>query len=186
MANVLVKGVRVAFLNKALKAASIQGTGGAPKYSVSLVWPAGEAPASLVEAVKAAIAETWPQGLPADARKPIRTGETKNWLPEGHDFVNCSSAEAPTIFNTKGESISMPNDPELVSGAVCDVLVGVYTYNKAGNKGVGYGLEAIKITDAAFEPLQGGKPSEQDYRAMLGVSDAQPSTPAATANDNPW
>lgn len=183
-----VPNVQVAFLDKALTKTAPKGTNNDPKHTVAVVFDGNNVPAEINELINSAIREKFPNGLPEGSRPPIRR-EKKAWLPEGKAFINASSAYCPQIFDrATGEEITMPNDPRLKSGAFCDVLINSYGYDKAGNRGVGYGLNGILVHDTPFEEFRGS--GGVDAAAMFGVGGTQHSTQTtdntSTSQDSAW
>lgn len=188
----VIKDVQVAFLDKALTKQAMKGTTNSPKYSVSILWPDGKTPEGIREGVQAAISKKWTSGsLPEGARKPFRTGEKKSWLPEGSTFINAKSEYMPDVYVEAdgNEKITMPNDPRLVSGSYCDVILDAYGYDNAGNRGVGYGLTGILIKNKKFAAISGSRPDTSAMFGFDGTSDsasAPASQEAAPQADDAW
>lgn len=179
METVRLTNVRVGHLDKVLTKSAPKGTTNEPKFSCAICFDSENVPQEINAMISSAIAEGFPNGYPAGARPPIRR-DKKAWLPDGLAFFTASTQYAPQVFDkSTGEEITMPNDRRLKSGAYCDVLIKPYTYNKAGNIGVGYSLDGILVLDTPFEefPKAGGV----DAAAMFGLG--QPQTQAATAGN---
>jgi len=139
--------------------------GGDPKYSVSILIPksAKDDIKRIQEAIKAtatANAHVWNGRVPADLRNPLRDGDIdKPNYPEyaGHYFINASSKQMPGVVGPDGRT---PVE-YLVSGDYGRVTVQFYAYNRAGNKGVGCGLQNIQWLREG-EPLGGGRSKPED------------------------
>lgn len=114
----------------------------------------------------------WPKGM----RLPFRKGEEKDYEGYGPDviFVSASSKMKPGLVDQNVQPILDQN--EFYSGCYARATVTCYYYDKAGNKGVAFGLRNIqKIRDG--EPFSGKNKPENDFDALAITEE----TPAATA-----
>lgn len=125
--------------------------GSEPKYSVVMLFDKKTDLTPMKKAVKAAIVSKWgadkakwPKGL----RMPFRDGSEKSDLDgyEGCIFVSASSKTQPGIVDQRLEEVI---DQEVVyAGCYARAEVFAFPYDRAGNKGVSFGLNHIqKIKD---------------------------------------
>lgn len=180
--NIVIKNVQVGFLDKVLTKRTIPGTDNDPKYSATVILRKGEVPTELTVAINEAIAAKWPNGYPENAR-PVLRNDKKSWLPDGCCFFNMKTDYKPAVYwEPDGSEIEMPNDERLVSGRYCDVVVGVYAYSKAGNKGIGFSLDGLLVKDTPFEKVMGE--GGVDAAALLGIKPATRTSNPTTTSDN--
>lgn len=116
------------------------------------------------------------QELSQIATKCLQESEFKGHLPQGGNWpliaVDPTAHEghlpAHTAFNTKtylgapqivdanGQTLDpMVYGSMLYPGAIVRVLVHAYAFNKAGNKGIAFGLDGVQIVDATAPRLPG-------------------------------
>lgn len=103
----------------------------------------------------------WPKNL----RLPFRKGEEKDYEGYGPDvvFVTASSKIKPGLVDHNVQPILDQN--EFYSGCYARATLSAYYYDKAGNKGVAFGLRNIqKIKDG--EPFSGKNKPENDFDAL--------------------
>lgn len=85
---------------------------------------------------------------------PLRDGDIEKDSPEyeGCMFMNASSKNPPVVVDEDRKAVI--NAREVYSGCYGRVSVNLFAYNKAGNKGIGVGLNAVQKT-ADGEPFGG-------------------------------
>lgn len=139
-----------------------------PKYSVALLIPKQDK--VTIEKFKKAIAlatengkPLWGGKVPPNLKNPMRDGDVErpdDPVYKGHMFVNASSSNPPDIVDRNRDPII---DKSLCySGCYARVSVNMFAFNKAGNRGIGAGLNNIQVV--ADGPRLGGKASaEEDF-----------------------
>jgi hypothetical protein len=137
-----------------------------PKYRMSLLFPKTTDLSVLKEAIKEVAKEKWGDKLPKSLRNPIRDGDEKDALPGYADnfFINVTSTLRPTIINTKGqELIEADIGPDgFYAGCYARCSLSIYAYDKAGNRGVSFGLQNIQKV-AEGEPFSGRTRATDDF-----------------------
>lgn len=142
-----------------------------PKYSVSLLIPKSDK--VTIKKINAAIEAAKKEGekilagksgkIPANIKLPLRDGdEERPDLPEyaGHYFVNANSTQKPGIVDQNVEPVM--DQSEVYSGCYARASINFFAFDKAGNKGIGCGLNNIqKLADG--EPLSGRSRAEDDF-----------------------
>lgn len=138
------------------------------KYNVSLLIP--KADTATVDKIKKAIEEACADyksknngKLPKNFKMPLRDGDEEREEDDayaGHYFVNASSLRQPLVLDADKEEIL--DKDEFYSGCYGRAVINFYFFDKAGNKGVASGLNAVmKLKDG--EPLGGGGASADDF-----------------------
>jgi len=130
--------------------------GGRALYGVVLVFDEKEDLTALKEAVVAAAVDKWGDkaaGLlrAGKLRNPFRDGEEKDY-PTGSTFISARSEHKPAVFRKhldpdSGEPVEIDGDTSdsgVYPGCVVRALVHAYAYDRAGNKGVTFGLDGIQ------------------------------------------
>ena len=127
---------------------------GEPKYSASLVFPAGTDLSALKAAVKEVAEEKWGDKLPAllkagKIRLPFRTDGEEKGYPEGSTFINARTTRRPQIATTipdaDGRPMLLTDESKIYPGAIVRASLTAFTYNVSGNQGVGFGLNNIQF-----------------------------------------
>lgn len=125
------------------------------KFSVSVLIPKTDT--VLITKIKKLIAELvkekWSSKKPAKLDNPLRDGDELDDEGErirgseyaGHYYLSCKAKKRPTCVTQKKEIIDLDNlEEQIYSGCYAIVSVNFYTFEKAANKGVGVGLNAIQ------------------------------------------
>jgi len=148
------------------------------KYSISMLFPKTTDLTPLKLAVRKAIEgkwgtdqAKWPKGL----RLPFRDGNEKDY--DGYKdtvFCTASSEQKPGLVDQNVEDII--DQGEFYGGCYARATINAFAYDKAGNKGVAFGLRNIqKIRDgAAFS----GKTDPKDDFDAIKLEDAGDGAPA--------
>lgn len=144
-----------------------------PKYSVCLLIPKSDT--ATVKKIKTAIEAAKTAGekllvnnngkIPTTIKLPLRDGDEERDAPEyaGHWFVNANSTQKPGIVDKDVNPIL--DQSEVYSGCYARASINFYAFNKAGNKGIGCGLNNIqKLADG--EALSGRSRAEEDFEAF--------------------
>lgn len=166
---------------------------GKNEYSIQVLVPKSDEQtiASLKAAAKEAIAANWPTP-PKGLRNPLRDGDTETKQdgspldPEytGHYFFNAkclADKHKPTVIDTNGNELFEVDSVK--SGDYFRVSVNAYAYDKAGNRGVSFGLNNVQLV-AKGEQLGSTRQSAQDE---FGVSaPAKPAEVGSEVADDDW
>ena len=133
---------------------------GDAKYSALLLIPKDdEETVSLMKeaannAAKEGAARLWSGKIPKNLRSPLRDGDEEKDTEEHPEyancyFLNCSSKKKPTVVRSMGKGQFVEIGPDdIKAGNYVKVDLNFYAYDKAGNKGVGVGLNNVfKVKD---------------------------------------
>jgi hypothetical protein len=145
-----------------------------PKYSVCLLIPKSDT--ATVKKINAAIEAAKKAGekilvnqngkMPTNLKMPLRDGdEERADAPEyaGHWFINANSAQKPGVVDQNVNPVL--DQSEVYSGCYARASINFFAFNKAGNKGIGCGLNNVqKLADG--EPLSGRTRAEDDFDAV--------------------
>lgn len=160
------------------------GSTGEPKYRVTMLFGKKQDITSLKQIANAAAVKKWgadkakwPKGL----RSPFRDGSEKDYEGYGADTVFCSASSKmkPGVVDQKVQPIIEPN--EFYGGCYARATITAFAYDKAGNRGVSFGLRNVQKTRDG-EPFSGASKPENDFDAIDVPSDAAGSG-ASAAND---
>lgn len=115
----------------------------------------------------------WFHGL----RNPIRNGDEKSELDgyEGCMFASATTKMQPGVVDAQLNRIisDAPDIDGFYSGCYARATVTAYGYDKAGNKGVAFGLQNLqKLADG--EPFSGRARAENDFEAIETADEGQP------------
>lgn len=133
----------------------MEGNAGDPKYSCTLLFPAGADLTVLNQAAADAARAKFGQGVNLKGlRKPFREQGDKDFdgFEAGAVYINCSSQYKPPIFSENKDKIEA-TDPRVYAGMWVRAKVTCYAYDQAGNKGVAFGLVSLQrlADDEAFK-----------------------------------
>lgn len=139
-----------------------------PKYKITMLFPKGTDLSALHAMAKAAAAEKWPDPSkrPNNLRNPFRDGDVDK--PDvagypGNIFVGASSKMRPGVVDQNLQPILSEDD--IYAGCWCRAQVTCFAYDKAGNRGVAFGLQNLqKVRDD--EPFSGRAPAETVFDAL--------------------
>ena len=122
-------------------------TGDAAKYSITMLFDAKADLVPMKNAVRAAVTAKWgpdqakwPKGL----RMPFRKGEEKDYEGYGPGivFVSATSKQKPGLVDQDVQPIIDPS--EFYGGCYAKATINAFAYDKAGNRGVAFGLQNIQ------------------------------------------
>jgi hypothetical protein len=141
---------RAAFISlfRATSMKNADGSDSAPKFSIRAVFPPKADLSALKKEAQRAATEKWGDKIPKTLRNPFRLNEELDnpIVGFGDDWVVMSfSANAdrrPGIVDNKVQDIV--DDVEVYAGAWYRAQVNAYAYDKAGNKGVAFGLQNVQ------------------------------------------
>ena len=141
--------------------------GGDPKYSAALVFLAGTDIGALKRAALEALQERWGTKVEdmlrqRQLRLPFRDGIEKGY-PDGSAFINVTTQQRPGLVDQRVQPIIDPST--LYPGCIVRASVRAFTYDKAGNRGVSFGLLNIqKMRDG--DRLDSRTRPEDDFDAV--------------------
>lgn len=163
--NIITPTFRCSF-PELFEAKKMEGTAGEPKFSVVMVFPKTVDIKALKDLAAAAIEEKYGRDpvtkklkTPPNFRNPFRDGDTEmtaEGAPKypGCIFVSASSQKQPGIVGPANVPLTNPN--EVYGGMYARAYVNCYVYDKSGNRGVAFGLQALQKTKDG-EPFGGGR-----------------------------
>lgn len=148
------------------------------KYSVSIIIPKSDTAvlAKIKEGIRAAaqagksVIGNTPQ---ARIKPPLRDGDLERADDEAYAnsfFINATSSKKPGIvrkekINGENKLVEVTNEEEVYSGCYAYVSINFYAFNKAGNVGIGAGLNnVLKTRDGGF--LGGRASAETDFAGI--------------------
>ena len=174
--NLITPDFRAAFISvfKATSMKNADGSVNKPKYSIRAAFPPTAKLDALKKEAEAAAKDKWGDKIPKTLRSPFRLNEELDnpVVGIGDDWVIVSfSANAdrrPGIVDAKLQDII--DDADVYSGAWYRAQVNAYAYDKAGNKGVAFGLNNVqKLRDD--DPLGNGRiPASKAFEPVEGAS----------------
>ena len=143
-----------------------------PKYKVNMLFPKGTDLAPMIALAKAAADAKWPDPAtrPKNLKNPFRDGDIEKPDTEGyagHTFVAATSGMKPGVVDESLQPIIDEND--MYAGCYAIASVTVYAYDKAGNRGVAFGLQNIKKMRDGDEFSGRAKP-EDEFEASAAAS----------------
>ena len=139
--------------------------GGPLRYSISMIFDKATDLTEMKSACLQAIKAKWGEDKnkwPSDLRKPFRKGSEKTLAGYDDDtvFVRASSEYRPGVLNEYKEPMARAED--LYAGCYARASLNAYAYDKAGNKGVTFGLNnIIKVADG--DRLDSRVTAEEDF-----------------------
>lgn len=152
--NVMTPEFRASFVNVFRPGKSME-EGKPGKYSVTMLFKPGADLSKLKAAAAQAVKDKWGDKPPKLLRSPFRDQGEKEFdgYVEGAVFINATSDKKPGLVDGKLQDII--DETEFYSGCWARATVRAFAYDKAGNKGVAFGLQNVqKLRDD--KPLGGG------------------------------
>ncbi len=159
---------------------------GEMKYSLSVLFPKDdkEGIGLIKKAIISAATEffgkdksKWPKGLD----NPLRDGDAKaeedkkHALYKDHMYINTSTKNQPGVVGPNAKPLMDQDD--FYSGCYCRVSVNFYGYKKAGNVGIGVGLNNVmKVKDG--DRLDGRVDAEDEFSKFAVETEDEPKQPA--------
>ncbi len=164
------------------------GTQGAAKYSVGLVFEDG----TDIKAIEAAILQVATAKWGDQAATKLRGGSLSNPLrcnpddvadkryPKGSCFINARSGNKPGLVhrfadpatvteeNPKGRPAKVADDKvrdTFYPGAKVRAQLSFYTYDKGVKKGVGVGLDNVQLIDGTTPRLDGRQAADEAFES---------------------
>lgn len=148
--------------------------GGEPKFSVVMLFEAGADLGLLKNAAAEAVVAKWgPDKVkwPGNLRTPFRDqGEKKyeGYVP-GSIFVTATSKQKPGLVDITVQPII--DEAQFYAGCWAIAAIRAFTYDKAGNNGVSFGLQHIQ-KQADGDPLGGRTKPEEHFEPVKGAEGA--------------
>jgi len=185
--KLITPNFRAAYISvfRATSMKQADGSEGAPKFSIRACFPPTADLSALKKEAELAAREKFGDKIPKTLRSPFRLNEELDnpVVGIGDNWVIVSfSANAdrrPGIVDAKLQDII--DDADVYSGSWYRAQVNAYGYDKAGNKGVAFGLQNVqKIKDddpigngripasKAFEPVEGAAGDTKNAASIFG------------------
>lgn len=141
------------------------------KYSVQMLFPKTTDMTQIKKAIEAAIIAKWGslEKAPKPLRNPLRDGDTEKEpgsAYEGMWFMSASAAEdrMPGCVDQKLQPVMDQN--EVYSGCWMRAQISFYGYDKAGNRGIGVGLQNLQLV-RKDDRLDGRSNAESAFTAIV-------------------
>lgn len=165
--------------------------GQTPKYSIALLFtpemlkdPAEKARfAAMKAAVLTAAEEKWPgKSTEMLKKKQLRLPFREDWeakdYPEGTVFCNVRSTQPPAVVyahaGPDGKPARMPVEQikdEVYAGAIVRASLSAFGYDKAGNRGIAFGLNNIQKLGEG-DRIDGRAAAEDEFDVDLSAAPA--------------
>lgn len=177
--NVITSEFRVSFAN-VFRPGKVMQEGATPKYGVTMLFPKGADLSALTSAAHAVMVEKWGADKakwPKNLRNPFRDQGEKDHAgyEAGAVFINATSQQRPGLVDAKLQDIIEERD--FYSGCFARASVRAFAYDKAGNRGVAFGLQNVqKLRDG--EPLGGRSRPSDDFEPVADTSAGAPKSAA--------
>lgn len=166
-ANVMTPKFRASFAN-VFRPGKAMEEGGEPKYGVMMLFEKGADLSPLKKAAEQAVADKWgadKSKWPKNLRSPFRDQGEKDGeaYVAGAFFITATSKQKPGLVNAQNQPII--DESEFYSGCYARATVRAFAYDKAGNRGVAFGLQNIqKLADG--ESLSGRVAAEKEFEPI--------------------
>ena len=140
---------------------------GDPKYSATLVFLSGVDIGPLKRAALEVLKERWGAKVEdmltkKQLRLPFRPGEEKGY-PDGSIFMNVTTQQRPGVVDQRVQPVIDQSD--IYAGCFVRASIRPFAYDKAGNKGVSFGLINVqKLRDG--DRLDSRTKPEDDFGAV--------------------
>jgi hypothetical protein len=154
--------------------------GGEEKYGVTMLFPKGADLTALKQEAARACIEKWGADKtkwPTNMRSPFRDQKEKvdkaGKIQTGHEagaiFITATSKAQPGLVDSANQSLLQEKD--FYAGCYARATVRAFAYDKAGNRGVSFGLQNVqKLSDG--EPLGGRAKPEDEFEPVADESEA--------------
>lgn len=170
------------------------------KYDLNLIFDKEQyAEAKEMIALAVAVAKKkWPNGLPEDFINPFKKCSEKeeyDGFKDGFKYITPRSTYRPGVVDKKRNTIDLEDlDSRLYGGCYARLSLTAYHYDKAGNRGVGFGLQAIQVVkdgepfgnrvdaENAFDPIDDDD-TEFDADDEFGFGADEPADTGTKGNE---
>lgn len=137
-----------------------------PKFSVTMLFPKDTDLSKLKQAAEQAAIEKWGAGkAPKNLRSPFRDQgekESEGYVP-GAIFITATSKQKPGLID--GANNDIVDETQFYAGCYARASIRAFAYDKAGNKGVAFGLQNIqKLRDG--ESLSGRMKAQAEFEPV--------------------
>lgn len=140
MARITTPTFRVSFPSL-VKPSAMEG--GEPKYSVTMLFPKETDLTQLRNAASQAAVERWGDKIPKGLRSPFRDGDEKDL--DGYAGTFYVRASSTNRVGVVAEDLApLDQESDLPAGYYARAIVTPFAYDKNGNKGVSFGLQAVQ------------------------------------------
>lgn len=149
--------------------------GDKPKYGTTIVFAPGVDLAPLRSIIAAVAKEKWGEKATAmfqsgALRSPLRKDAEEKGYAAGSIFINARSTEKPSVVSRyagpDGKPLVVTDEAEIYPGVHARISISAFAYDKAGNKGVSFGLNHVqKLGDG--ERLDNRKKAQDEFDADL-------------------
>lgn len=169
--NVMTPQFRASFAN-VFRPGKAMEAGQEPKYGVMMLFDKTSDLSALKAAAQQAAVDKWgadKSKWPKNLKSPFRDQGEKEGeaYVAGAVFITATSKQKPGLVDARNQSII--EESEFYSGCYARATVRAFAYDKAGNRGVAFGLQNVqKIKDG--EALAGRSRAEDDFTPL---SDAE-------------
>jgi len=157
--------------------------GAGKSYSVGVLLPPGVDLTLLKEDAKRAATAKFGSAIPSNLKLPFLAAEEKKGLEDfkGWTLIRAATKESrgrPSCADASGKAIEATPE-EAYSGRWACVSLKAWAYDKAGNRGIRFGLQSIQLLDHD-EPIAGSRVNAEDEFAPIEGADG---SAANNAND---
>ena len=159
--------------------------GGKPVYSAAFLFDekAQKTPQfkAMKDVVEAIIKEKFPKVARSQLYIPFRDGEEKADQYDGYAgtvFFNASSDRKPPIIDARKQPVLLPE--EVWAGQLVRASINPFPFDRAGNKGVSWGLNSVQIVKADMPRIDGALSPEKTF------DDLPEEYAGADDNDSPF
>lgn len=140
-----------------------------PKFSIVMLFDKATDISALKQLAQSVVLEKWGPDKakwPQNLRSPFRDGDVEGNGKDGYTgviFVRASSKTRPGLVDQ--EKVQILEESDFYGGCYARATINAFAYDKAGNKGVAFGLQNIqKLADG--EPFSGRTKAEDDFDAV--------------------
>ena len=109
----------------------------------------------------------WGAKRPANIRMPLRDGMEKEDVGPNYYFFNTSSVKRPKIYGM--DRLELVDKSVIHSGNIGYLVLSPYSYDNAGNRGVGLGLSAFVLVDEG-ENLEAAASADEIFAEIPAAS----------------
>lgn len=139
-----------------------------PKYSVVMLFDKATDISALKKLAQKAVEERWPDPAkrPKGLKNPFRDGDIEKAGMDGYAntiFITATSKMKPGLVDKNAQPII--DQDEFYAGCYARAQLTAYAYDKAGNKGVAFGLQHIQKLEEG-EPFSGRAKAEDVFGAV--------------------
>lgn len=152
--------------------------GGEPRFSLSLVFDKAAQGSDLFKALKRAVADAIEErfgpgkskdtGFVKRLRLPFRDATEKKYAgyDAGKVFISAWTKTKPGLVDGNLQDVTAPSD--VWAGQTARATVTAFAYDQGANKGVGFMLNNVQITNADMPRMDGRKNANEDFDAVGG------------------